>query len=84
MVSYQLGPDMPGLGQELMGNVRLRPNYLRPATFKILQMGVNPLSEPTYCLDMEMMTATKFSLKLVINKKDYNDDYEDRIKVQFL
>ena len=36
MVSYQLGPDMPGLGQELMGNVRLRPNYLRPATFKIL------------------------------------------------
>ena len=47
-------------------------------------MGVNPLSEPTYCLDMEMMTATKFSLKLVINKKDYNDDYEDRIKVQFL
>ena len=53
-------------------------------------MGVNPLSEPTYCLDMEMMTATKIQLEIsnnvgpTWNKEDYNDDYEDRIKVQFL
>ena len=30
---------MPGLGQELMGNAKVRPNYYRPA--KILNMGVN-------------------------------------------
>ena len=53
-------------------------------------MGVNPLLEPTYCLDMEMMTATKIQLEIsnnvgpTWNKEDYNDDYEDRIKVQFL
>ena len=41
MLSYQLSPNVPGLGQELMGNVKVRPNYYRPATFKILNMGVN-------------------------------------------
>ena len=41
MLSYQLSPNVPGLGQELMGNVKVRPNYYRPATLKILNMSVN-------------------------------------------
>ena len=40
-------------------------------------MGVNSLLEPTYGLDMEMMTATKIQLGISKNKEDHNDDYEN-------
>ena len=45
MLSYQLSPNVPGLGQELMGNVKVRPNYYRPATCQDLEHGCEFMHE---------------------------------------